>query len=127
MSIACTCTFDRIGSLPETELVFVRSNDNFFDFDMSGTDLDAGDSIWFRVADRKADLTDADAEIVKTRVSGIVNVDAPNGIFQVQLEPADVDLGTLPDDAYLWECIIRKADVSMDTTLARGVARVTGT
>ena len=124
MAVECTCVFGGVGSLKETELVAQRGNDNFFDFDILNNDLDVADLLWFRVATKQDFLTDADAEFVKTRSGGIADVDAPNGIFQVQLEPGDV--ATLEDGAYVFHCVIRKADANMDTTLARGVMRLTG-
>ena len=121
MTISCSAS--AIGTLKETELVAVRGDDNFFNFDMD-TDLDVGDEVQFWVASREADLTDADALVMKDRSSGIADVDAPNGIFQVQLEPADI--ANLDDEAYVFKCRVRKVDAQMFTTLARGTMRMQG-
>jgi len=108
----------------ETVLNAVRGNDNFYNFDITG-DIDAGDLIWFRAARREVDLTDAAAVILKTRASGgIADLDTPNGKFQVQLEPADT-APLLADEALVFHVVIRKVDVSMDTTVAKGLVRLT--
>ncbi len=112
----------------ETELTGIRNDDNFYDFDVTG-DLDVADKIWFRAARTKADLTDANAVIKKglnvAGQSGIATLDAPTGKFQVQLEPVDTS-GLTSDEALVFHCVLRKADVSMDTTVAKGVIRLTG-
>ena len=114
--------------MTETVLRAIRGDDNFYDFDVTG-DLDVGDKIWFRAARRGVDLTDADALIKKGRnaapLTGIVDLDAPNGKFQVQIEPSEtVNLTT--DEALVFHVIVQKADAQMDTTVAKGVIQLTG-
>lgn len=107
----------------ETVLEAVRGNDNFYNFDITG-DIDVADAIWFRAATREADLTDAEAMLLKTRANGgIADLDLPNGKFQVQLEP--VDTVGITDEALVFHVVIRKADVQMDTTVAKGLVRLT--
>lgn len=109
----------------ETVLTAVRGDDNFFDGDAS-VDLDPGDAIKFRAARKEADLgADVSALIVKSRGAGVVDIDTPNGKFQIQLEPADTSALT-DDEALVFECILTKADVSMDTTVVKGILRLTG-
>lgn len=105
----------------ETVLPAVRGDDNIWDFDVTG-DLDPGDTITFRAARRVADLTDANALIVKTRGSGISDVDTTAGKFQVHLLPADTSSLTT-DEALVFHTVLRKADVGADTTVAQGVLR----
>lgn len=107
----------------ETVLEVNRGMDNHFNVDVTG-DIDVGDAIWFRAARKESELTDADAVIQKVRPTGIVDVDAPTGKVQVQLEPADT--ATLADEALVFHVVLRKADVSMDTPVVRGVLRLTG-
>lgn len=104
-------------------LTAIRGDENFFNFDVTG-DLDAGDAIVFRAARKITDLTDANAVIKKTRGQGIVDLVAAQGTFQVQLDTADT--ASLKDEALVFHCKIFKADVSMDTTVARGILRLTG-
>jgi hypothetical protein len=112
----------------ETELTAVRGDDNFWNFDVTG-DLDAGDKIWFRMARKMSDLTDTAALLKKGRnvagLSGIADVSAGTGVFQVQLEPADT-VALVDDEAFVFHVILQKADVAMDTTVAQGVIRMTG-
>ena len=111
----------------ETVLSAIRNDDNFYNFDVTG-DLDGSDKIWFRAAPQVADLNDTDAVIKKGKnvagQSGIVDLDAPSGKFQVQLEPADTV--SIADQALVFHCVLRKADVSMDTTVAKGIIQLTG-
>lgn len=103
-----------------TVLDATRGDHNIYDFDITG-DIDAADLIWFRAARRVVDLTDAAALIQKSRGAGIVDVDAPAGKFQVQLAPADT-VG-LADEALSFHVVVRKADVGIDTSVARGLIR----
>ena len=111
----------------ETVLTGIRGDDNFYDFDITG-DIDVADSLWFRAASKEASLTDGLALILKRNTAaggtGIVNLDAPNGKFQVQLEPADTSALTV--ESLRFEVVVRKADVQMDTTVAKGVIRFSG-
>lgn len=109
----------------ETVLTAVRGDDNFFDGDAT-VDLDPADAIKFRAARREGDLgADGTALIVKSRGSGIVDVVTAEGKFQIQLEPADT-VALTDDEALVYECILTKADVSMDTTVVKGILRLTG-
>lgn len=111
-------------STVETVLTAVRGDDNFYTFDITGV-LAAGDLITFRAARSSGTLTDAGAVILKTRGTGIVDVDIAAGQFQVQLEPADT-AALVADEALLFHCVVRKADTAMDTTVARGTLRLLG-
>jgi len=112
----------------ETELVAIRGNDNFWNFDVTG-DLDAGDKIWFRMARKMSDLNDTSALLKKGRnvagLSGIADITAAQGVFQVQLEPVDT-ASLVDDEAFVFHVVLQKADVAMDTTVAQGVIRMTG-
>jgi hypothetical protein len=114
----------------ETVVEGVRGDDLFYDVDLSpsSVDLDAGDQIWFRAARKQSELTDALAVIKKGRnvagQSGIADIDIATAKFQVQMEPADT--ATLTDAALVFEVVFRKADVQMDTTVVKGVIRLTG-
>jgi len=105
----------------DTVLTCIRGDDNFFDLD-ADVDLDAGDQIWFKAAHREADLNETDALIKKGRnvagQSGIADIDAPTGKFQLQLEPADLD--DVLESALVYKIILRKVDSGMDTTLHKG-------
>lgn len=105
----------------DTVLDAIKGDHNYFTFDVTG-DIDAGDLIWFRAAPSAAELTDADATILKTRGDGVADVDTATGKFQVQLAP--VDTSTLADDALMFHAKIRKVDVNMDTTVATGILRL---
>lgn len=102
----------------EIVLDAVKGDDNAWNFDITG-DIDAADTISFKAARTKADL--ATPLISKTRGSGIADVDAPNGKFQVHLLPADT--AALTDEALVFSCKVHKADTSTDTTVAEGVIR----
>lgn len=109
--------------MKETTLEATRGDDNFFEVDATG-DLDVEDQIWFRAARRQEDLDDTNAVIKKDRSTGVVDLEAAVGKCQVQLEPADT--ASLSDEALVYHVVLRKADVSMDTTIARGVMRLSG-
>jgi len=113
-------------TLSDTVLEAIRGDDNFYDFDITG-DLDAGDKIWFRAARKESELNDTNALIKKGRnvagQSGIADLNIGQGQFQVQLEPADT--ATLTDKALVFHVVVQKADVNMDTTVAKGVIRLT--
>jgi len=103
----------------DTVLEAIRGDHNYFDVDVTG-DIDAADTMTFRAGRTPTTLT----TIVKTRGAGITDLDLPNGKVQVQLAPADTS-GLADDEALLYEVVLHKADVNMDTTVAKGVMRLT--